>query len=583
MAKYLMSEKTANFIRQQMANDALNTNGADGETRRKRNSFYVPDVFAHPFEVKWGASVGNGTNEDGTAKESGSWIIWLPGGSLQISGSEISVVDRLSSAGEPYPGGWYKIDEELLSKKSGGKLYLVVESGDATVSGDSTDVPIAYFAAASVVAQDSMFSILIAEAKVDEASGAKTVKQSVDSAIVLAGGKGDCMCVKQHPDGISLSNEMKGNESEGAASSNYWSVKGFGKFTAGGNELGTFEEATEMDLGGTAADSCAFICRIGESSAADGNSIAYRKLKLGSSTITPSAFQYVEETTKDGELDVTVRKIINCTFVNGNEIVTLADFTPPDDGTVYLNLVCASANGDVAVTTGKVSTAIWKFNASLSTTKLEPKFDPGFAKTSGVQYSIPLYKFAGGKVEIDYRTSFLHVNSNIFDYGVGWGAAHFFGTDVWTKAPDSSSNGFGFYKEYVAQFLMGKLCSLDLSYNGQTGWRVLVCDTSVGVHAIKDSSGTVLAYFPSTADVTLSADGGGSSYTAGNDGIVVADNKISTNSTVTQELSVIVGVAYDSSTHQLTASKKKITITYGVITAVEDGGTEVIATAVEES
>ena len=567
MAKYLMSEKTANFIRQQMIENQLNANGADGETRRTRNSFFVPDVFAHPFEVKWGSSIDNGTNEDGSAKEAGSWIIWLPSDDLlMINGVSVDVKGTLTAAGEPYPDGWYKLDEEVLSKTAGGSLWLVITYSDSAAT-------TAKFANAREFTDGESFSVLIADAKVDETTSVRSVKQTIDSGIVLAGGKGNCACTKQYPDGMSLSNAQKGNESEGESKSNFWSIKGFGKFTEGGNEMGTYEEATEMELGSTSADSCAFICRVG--SGESGNAIAYRKLKLDDSIVSPSAFQYVEETNSDG--DLTTRKITNCTFVNGNQIVTLADYVPPDDGTVYLNIKGTMDACSVTGTGESLGVNYWNFTASMANTKLDVKFDPG----KEMQYSIPLYDFVGGKVTCDYRTAFLHVNSNLFDYGVRDQYACLFGLDYKSSVGDGAVNGFAFVKNYLSHFIMGRLCGVNTT---STGWNLIAVNSDVGVRAIKDADGNVLAYFPATADVTISSSGGGI-YTAGNEGVVIdsSASMISTNSSYSDSVDLIYKVTYDSEGHQLLAYKKKLVIKCGVITNIEEVGTEVITTAVEES
>lgn len=555
MAKYLMSEKTANFIRQQMVESQLNANGAAGETRRTRNSFFVPDIFAHPFEVKWGASVDNGTNDDGSVKDAGSWIIWLPSDDLlMINGVSVDVKRTLTAAGEPYPEGWYRLDEDVLSKTAGGSLWLVITYSESAAT-------TAKFANAREFTDGESFSILIADVKVDETTNVRSVKQTIDSGIVLAGGKGNCTCTKQYPDGMSLSNAQKGNESEGVSKSNFWSIKGFGKFTEGGNEMGTYEEATDMEIGSTAADSCAVLCRVGESSAADGNSIAYRKLKLASSVSGyPSAFEYA---TKDSEGNDITPVIRNNTFMNGYKETTLADYTDiPTDGTVYLNVVGEKVDKQMSITSGTSGTSYmveaWEFTASMSNTKLDAVNNP----MSEIQYSIPLYKFEAGKVAVDYRTTFLTISSNMLDYGMDAEYCYLHGVND-NGSEASVSNGFAFYNQYSADFKLGKLCRVT---SRPVQYRLLAANTNVDVRAIKDKDGNALSYFVGTADVQLSGSGGGGS-----------------SSDVSEEIDVITSVGYDANTHYLYYTSKKITITKGVITAIVDNGQTNFTQAVEES
>lgn len=97
--KYLMSEKTAQFVRGMMEQANTPKSVATGAARRVTPSDVVEDSFAHPFELRWAASSGEGGG--------GAWIIWLPPGSLVTDGTEASTADLTAAAG--YPAGWYDL------------------------------------------------------------------------------------------------------------------------------------------------------------------------------------------------------------------------------------------------------------------------------------------------------------------------------------------------------------------------------------------------------------------------------------------------------------------------------------------
>lgn len=195
MAKYLMSEKTAAFVRGLM--DRQSPDSARGRTRYNRPAFAVEDSFAHPFEVRFAASLGDGEN-------SGSWIIWLPCGEemLLVDGTPVDMTAELEAAGDPYPAGWFLLDD-VLDADSGGDVYLNIhipsdeeeeESGEEGVAAEpaegeaseETSEVTAEFGSepAEEESGEKVISILIA------AVDGKSVIQNVDSAIILGTGSG---------------------------------------------------------------------------------------------------------------------------------------------------------------------------------------------------------------------------------------------------------------------------------------------------------------------------------------------------------------------------------------------------------
>lgn len=190
MAAYLMSERTAAFVRAQMARQGAVPDGTAGATRRSRPSFVRGSDYAAPFAVRWAASVG----------EEGAWIIWLPSDSLLVvDGAAVDVREGLEAAGGDYPEGWYALD---VLPEEGGTLYLNVtvpktpdaETSDEGETGDEeTNGVTAAFAAEAGESSDeaTVWPILIAEC----GKGHPT-KASVDSALVFGTGEGaarDCV------------------------------------------------------------------------------------------------------------------------------------------------------------------------------------------------------------------------------------------------------------------------------------------------------------------------------------------------------------------------------------------------------
>ena len=171
MGKYVLGESAARKLREIFAS-------SDGISRRSAFSggaLHV-ETFANPFEVQWAASADSG---------SGSFIIWLPSAAvLVVDGQSIDLTSDLTDAGDPYPTGWYLLED---MPSSGGSLFLNVTPANPEAS-PPTNAEAEFSTSASQTEGD--IPILIATVAKDSTTGAVTVKQTVTSALVFGTGKG---------------------------------------------------------------------------------------------------------------------------------------------------------------------------------------------------------------------------------------------------------------------------------------------------------------------------------------------------------------------------------------------------------
>lgn len=265
MAAYLMSERTAAFVRAQMARQGAVPDGTAGATRRSRPSFVRGSDYAAPFAVRWAASVG----------EEGAWIIWLPGaGALVVDGEAVEITGEdgaaLKAAGGGYPDGW-KVLADIDA--SGGKIHLniycpdadaeesdgpsgVAASDGSDTSGEDESVR-AELAATPGEDADGVRCVTVLVATVSRATdtGVVTVEQNVVGALVLTS-TGSAVEV----DGVSI--DAAGTK-DGAA--------------ATGGETGTLQLAhfndSERDSGRGLAPRLRADPETGEISAQDGDAI----------------------------------------------------------------------------------------------------------------------------------------------------------------------------------------------------------------------------------------------------------------------------------------------------------------------
>lgn len=171
MGKYVLGESAARKLREMFAS-------SDGISRRSAFSGGAIHVgaFPHPYAVQWAASADSG---------SGSFVIWLPSSSvLVVDGQSVDLTSDLTDAGDPYPSGWYLLED---MPSSGGSLYLNVTPGNPDAS--PAEDPEAEFSTTASQTEGDI-PILIATISKDSTTGAVTVKQTVASALVFGTGKG---------------------------------------------------------------------------------------------------------------------------------------------------------------------------------------------------------------------------------------------------------------------------------------------------------------------------------------------------------------------------------------------------------
>ena len=122
--RYLMSERTAQFVRGLMQDAQTPESVAAGPAKRTRSDAVVEDSFAHPFELRWAASAG----DDSGGAPRGAWIIWLPKGSLVVDGSEVDFSTLTAANG--YPDGWYDLTESFGESEVPEEFDLFLQPGE---------------------------------------------------------------------------------------------------------------------------------------------------------------------------------------------------------------------------------------------------------------------------------------------------------------------------------------------------------------------------------------------------------------------------------------------------------------------
>lgn len=382
MARYVLGENAARQFK------ALVRGKGEIGNRPAHGAAVAFDAeYANPFTVQWAASV-----------DGGSWIIWLPSADLVISDAgAIDPTAGLEEAGGDYPKGWYKLDGSALSKDTGGELWLNISWGDTKS---------ARFTGSKEVGAEKSLAVPICKATVKQETGARWVRQFVTSAIVTGVAS---LEDQDFYDGDGHSITRMGHESTDPTQmwkSNYFHLHGFGYFTVPkmAQPIGTYHEASvlEIDPESTNASSVAFLVREGNSKEPDSNFLGYRKIKFGTgSRLSP--FQYVEERrpAEEGEFGadegasvLVSAKLVQCLFYWEGQLKQLPDFDVSGilgGGTVYLT---GKQDGPSA------SSPNPEWTWAVATAEAQ-------APDGGKVLNFRLYEFAGQKVKVDYRTTFL--------------------------------------------------------------------------------------------------------------------------------------------------------------------------------
>lgn len=126
------------------------------------------DAFPAPFTVRWSQSENGGE---------GAWVMWIPDDENLVSvAGEYVAIDNITAA-QVLPEGWYALDSV---ESDSTEIWLNVHvpgSGTATAEIDAEK--------ATEETGEHVTSLLIAQIETDEETGKKTIKQFIDSAVVV--------------------------------------------------------------------------------------------------------------------------------------------------------------------------------------------------------------------------------------------------------------------------------------------------------------------------------------------------------------------------------------------------------------
>ena len=355
--QYVLGENSARKLRE------LFNSGGGGSVRGAPASLAFEDEFAHPFEVRWAASAGEG----------GGWIVYLPSKTalIDIGGHLYDPTEYLEAVGGDYPPEWYLLDEEAMSRENAGKLYLVV--------GEIEGVDSAKFSASPELGGEDVSRYLICEGEVDASTGERKVRQFVSSAIIVGGGGGGGGGdgKEYYGDVQSISLNSGADSDSGSETGDVFQLTGFGKFNLEDRgEGGAFLESSEMFVGDTPDDTVAFVVRVGNSKEVNANTLQYKTLRVGSK----SAFRL--ERVGEGSW-----RIVDCYYNVGG----------------ILNLAPASALDKDSLSAGCIAAFCLPSQNVRVFSSLE---DLREAQKNADEYIVALYVFgAGGAVAVDLRTA----------------------------------------------------------------------------------------------------------------------------------------------------------------------------------
>jgi hypothetical protein len=167
--KYVLTESAVRKLRGVLAPRSGNT-GAGGAATP-----VSPDDFPPPFTVRWAQSQSEGQ---------GAWVIWLPSSGSLVNYNGAWLTFSGTSAASGLPAGWVRAQGVSASATA---VYLLV----VTPPGQTSKR--AMFASSSSASGVTVhFSALVATMSVDATTGARRVKQTVDSSVIIgAEGGGD--------------------------------------------------------------------------------------------------------------------------------------------------------------------------------------------------------------------------------------------------------------------------------------------------------------------------------------------------------------------------------------------------------
>lgn len=133
------------------------------------------DDYPPPFTVRWSSSETSG----------GTWLIWLPDRSKLVvyDGTYINTISGVTAA-QNFPSGYYTVNA-LRASSTNVYLNVTVTESTGAATAALADSP------ASASSGEKVYSILVATMATDQTKGTKSVKQFVDSAIIIGGEGGE--------------------------------------------------------------------------------------------------------------------------------------------------------------------------------------------------------------------------------------------------------------------------------------------------------------------------------------------------------------------------------------------------------
>jgi len=169
MSNYVLTPQAVRKLRGALATNPGNS-GAGGAPSPVNIDDYPP-----PFTVRWSASARN---------KQGAWVIWLPDVAQLVMFGGVYLNIGGVTAEQALPAEWYTIDDATAGSDEVWLVVTITKTGSGEIS--SVDVELST-SEGQATTGETVQNILVAEMDVDANTGAKRVKQYVDSAVVLGG------------------------------------------------------------------------------------------------------------------------------------------------------------------------------------------------------------------------------------------------------------------------------------------------------------------------------------------------------------------------------------------------------------
>ena len=185
--KYVLTDAAVRKLRGVLAPRSGNT-GAGGAATP-----VSPDDFPPPFTVRWAQSEGSGQ---------GAWVIWLPmntGGNHVYIGRERRPIGNVNAA-QTLPAGWYVLD--MLPANYSGSLWL--NASKAKEAGHTESTFLATTGQGDGSGNMYWYAAIVARIDYDSNTGARRVKQLIDSTVTFGANIGDSSGGSVVLDGISI-------------------------------------------------------------------------------------------------------------------------------------------------------------------------------------------------------------------------------------------------------------------------------------------------------------------------------------------------------------------------------------------